>query len=356
MKVFDLFCGGGGFSRGVSDAGGQVVLAVDIDPILSSAHERNFPASAHLLADVRELSGKALTGKYGVPDGVVGGPPCQGFSSIGRRAHDDPRRELLSEFFRLVSEISPAFFVMENVAGLIDRSNAHVIPAALSSLAGRYEILPPTVIDAADYGCATRRRRVFVIGYDPERMARPNPFCPTSQAAATVRDAIWDLCDARHTGVTEEGFDVWTADARRKVSLYAERLRGISREFTGHRKTEHSDAVRRRFAELAPGKVDRIGRHPKLAWDGQCPTLRAGTGSDLGSYQSVRPIHPDQPRVITVREAARLQGFPDCHMFHPTIWHSFRMIGNSVPPILAAAIMTEIRGSRVARMHSVAAE
>ena len=93
---------------------------------------------------------------------------------------------------------------------------------------------------------------------------------------------------------------------------------------------------------IGQGHMDPIGRHPRLAWNGLCPTLRAGTGSDRGSYQSVRPIHPEENRVITVREAARLQGFPDNHLFHPTVWHSFRMIGNSVSPIMAEAIFSAI--------------
>src|SRR3546814_16995927 len=90
-----------------------------------------------------------------------------------------------------------------------------------------------------------------------------------------------------------------------------------------------------RFIETAQGKVEPVSHYPKLAWSGQCPTLRAGTGAEKGSFQAMRPIHPTQPRVITVREGARLQGFPDWFMFHPTKWHSFRMIGNSVSPIVS---------------------
>lgn len=119
-------------------------------------------------------------------------------------------------------------------------------------------------------------------------------------------------------------------------------MRDSSGLITGHTKTVHGPAIAKRFAALGPGLIDPIGRHPKLAWDGQCPTLRAGTGADRGSYQSVRPIHPDEPRVITVREAARLQGFPDAHRFHPTVWHSFRMIGNSVSPLIAREIFMAI--------------
>jgi DNA (cytosine-5)-methyltransferase 1 len=103
--------------------------------------------------------------------------------------------------------------------------------------------------------------------------------------------------------------------------------------------TLHSIAVQDRFIETSQGKVEPISRYPKLAWTGQCPTLRAGTGADKGSFQAMRPIHPSQPRVITVREAGRLQGFPDWFVFHPTKWHSFRMIGNSVSPVVSETLL-----------------
>ena len=107
--------------------------------------------------------------------------------------------------------------------------------------------------------------------------------------------------------------------------------------------TVHTKEVMTRYLALEPEKVDKISRSKKLSWKGVSPTLRAGTGSDKGSYQAVRPIHPSSPRVITVREAARLQGFPDWFCFHPTKWHSFRMIGNSVSPIVSENIMTNIK-------------
>jgi DNA (cytosine-5)-methyltransferase 1 len=119
-------------------------------------------------------------------------------------------------------------------------------------------------------------------------------------------------------------------------------LRRNRRLFTGHRRTVHAKETINRFAAVKPGERDDVGKHARLAWNAQCPTLRAGTGSDRGSYQSVRPIHPSETRVITVREAARLQGFPDGFVFHPTVWHSFRMIGNSVSPIIAKALLSII--------------
>jgi DNA (cytosine-5)-methyltransferase 1 len=142
------------------------------------------------------------------------------------------------------------------------------------------------------------------------------------------------------TLLSDEGsFDIWQRSGAVKPSRYAEKLAESSGLFTGHRKTTHTRKVAARFATVIPGQMDKVGRHPRLCWSGQCPTLRAGTGADVGSYQSVRPIHPDENRVITVREAARLQGFPDKHLFHPTVWHSFRMIGNSVSPIIASELL-----------------
>jgi DNA (cytosine-5)-methyltransferase 1 len=97
-----------------------------------------------------------------------------------------------------------------------------------------------------------------------------------------------------------------------------------------------------RFSKVNPGEIDKISRAPRLKLDGFCPTLRAGTGRDRGSYQAVRPIHPNQHRVITPREAARLQGFPDWFQFHETKWHSFRQIGNSVSPIVSEYLFKRI--------------
>ena len=108
---------------------------------------------------------------------------------------------------------------------------------------------------------------------------------------------------------------------------------------SGHFDTTHTEVVRKRYAGLVQGTIDKVSRAKKLTWEGLCPTLRAGTGSDKGSHQAVRPIHPDLGRAITVREAARLQGFPDWFCFHPTKWHSFRMIGNSVSPIVSKKIL-----------------
>jgi DNA (cytosine-5)-methyltransferase 1 len=106
--------------------------------------------------------------------------------------------------------------------------------------------------------------------------------------------------------------------------------------------TRHTPKVAARYDRLKPGQKDQISKAVRLKPDGLCPTLRAGTGADKGSYQAVRPIHPTAARVITPREAARLQGFPDWFQFAPSKWHSFRQIGNSVSPFVGEAVLAVI--------------
>ncbi|QYX55950.1 DNA cytosine methyltransferase [Roseovarius sp. SCSIO 43702] len=343
MRVVDLFCGTGGFSLGAQQAGFQVAASVDVDQVLTSSYKHNFPNGRLLLADIASLSGSDLKSFAGQRiDGIIGGPPCQGFSSIGKRDAADPRSRLVEHFFRIVAEVRPSFFVMENVVGLTQGNAASVLEAGIGRLPDSYDIVGPQILHSADFGLPTSRRRCFVIGFLREHCDPPlQGICKCSQSV-TVRDAIQDLMSIRPLGLDNEGFDTFEIVDDSPPSAYAADLRAEGNLSTGNLRTAHSPKVQTRFAGIEPGRTDPVGRHQRLSWDGLCPTLRAGTGSDRGSYQSVRPLHPEQPRVITVREAARLQGFPDRHRFHRTIWHSFRMIGNSVPPPMAAAVLRSI--------------
>lgn len=345
-RIVDLFCGCSGLGLGARQAGFAVPLSVDIDPILTSSHRLNFTSGKLLLSDLQSMSGGDVIEAAGGQsiDGIVGGPPCQGFSSIGRADPADPRRELLSAFFRIVVEARPRFFIMENVRGLLFPKNRPLLDAALERVSSHYEIVGPLVIDAADFGAATRRVRIFVVGYDKNSVdpinvdAIINSHVPPS----TVKDAISDLADTTSAGLAE-GFDQWTYGGSNEISEYAAKMRGEGNHTTtSHRKIAHEPEISERFAKIAQGATDPVGRHPRLAWLGQAPTIRAGTGPDKGSYQAVRPLHPSEPRVITVREAARLQGFPDWFRFHPTAWHSFRMIGNSVSPFVSKTLLNLI--------------
>lgn len=356
--VFDLFCGAGGLSLGAHFAGFNTVAAVDADPDLTSTYLANFPATRLVNLDIAAASLHHIREVVSGFDvcGVIGGPPCQGFSEIGRRLIDDPRNALVGRFMEVVAAVSPAFFFMENVPPLGREPNRQVLDQALALLPSRFSVLPPLVLDSANYGAATRRLRLVVIGFNRDRMQSRDytSLVEPTVPPATVRDAIDDLPEP----VSSE-FDEpvrYRPDA--KISEYARALRGAppcglgSAESRGRSAsgtvrgvvgTRHSITVVRRFRTVAPGATDNVSRYPRLVWDQPAPVLRAGTGRDRGSYQAARPIHPDQPRVITVREAARIQGFPDWFEFPSTKWHSHRMIGNSVSPVFAAVLLARLR-------------
>ena len=348
MKVVDLFCGAGGFTLGAHAAGFSTALALDIDSTLSSPIARCLPSVRLEIASVADLPNAFIVDSVGRPDGIIGGPPCQGFSEIGRNDPLDPRNELVSHFYRHVAAAQPRFFVMENVRGILRKYGREILDKAIQLVEPKYEIIGPVLINANRHGAPTTRPRVIVVGVHREERVRLNvsSFSGVENATINVHAAIGDLRTARQSGTDALGFDRWSYGSGRP-SAYAARMRlqGTRKltEFSGHARTVHSDAVIDRFNKVAQGKTDSIGRHPRLSNTGVCPTLRAGTGSDRGSYQSVRPIHPIEDRVITVREAARLQGFPDWYDFHPTVWHSFRMIGNRVPPPVSESILRTVR-------------
>lgn len=354
-RIVDLFSGAGGFSLGSHWAGFDVSLAVDSDPILSSSYAMNFPSVKVCNWDLNHTDAQQLlVAAKGRPTGVVGGPPCQAFSEIGRRRPGDERRDLIEVFFRIVSQLRPTFFVMENVRGLGFESNMSVLQKGLDIVSNNYAFLGPFTVDAARHGAPTVRKRLFVVGVLTSMGTVPElkrlVSCETEPP--TVHDAIHDLASAKPCGIDSNRRDWWRYDKRLRVSSYARTARmtpprgmglgAVPGCFSGHTKTQHTEAVVRRFSAVDMGGQDQIGKHPRLDWNRQAPTLRAGTGSDRGSYQSVRPIHPTENRVITTREAARLQGFPDWFLFHPTRWHSFRMIGNSVSPFVSQAILSWI--------------
>lgn len=358
--LVDLFCGCGGFGLGAEQAGFHTIAAIDVDTTLQSAYKNNFPNTNVVTADLAAMGKKDWKNLLGDQeiDGVIGGPPCQGYSRMGVCDIDDPRRRLLEDFFHHVNILMPKFFVMENVEGLMDKRNRPQLDKALSIADKRYTILEPIIIDASECGAATKRKRVVVVGFDPCRMGYISPEeLITKQPKTVIADAISDLPSPIRQSTNEHNYGYAKYPKHSKLSDYAKEMRapapkGLGSEsaileqakgrVSGLFTTLHSPAVKKRYKTTQQGKTDKVSRSKKLAWNGFCPTLRAGTGSDKGSHQAVRPIHPSQGRVITVREAARLQGFPDWFTFHPTKWHSFRMIGNSVSPIVSRQVLSTI--------------
>jgi DNA (cytosine-5)-methyltransferase 1 len=364
----DLFAGAGGFSLGIEQAGFDVLVAVERDPIHAAVYAFNFPQTKVLCADITTLSGAEIQqaafpnpkSKIQNPsiDLIIGGPPCQGFSIMGKGCVEDERNNLVFHFCRLVTELQPRYFVMENVPGMLTKRYA----AFLSQLIAKFEqggyciTQRVQVLDAADFGVPQHRRRLFLIGSREGETPLTYPK-PLDLNQVTVRDAIADLPDLDDFPELAKTDEILLTAAQLEyleasASLYARQMRGLEQNFpdfsfprrwnrqllTSCRRTQHQENCSDRFNQMSAGQLDTTSRLRRLNLDGLCHTLRAGTGSEGGRHTSPRPIHPTRPRVISVREAARLHSFPDWFRFHTTKWHGFRQVGNAVPPRLARAI------------------
>lgn len=358
MNVVDLFSGVGGLSLGATRAGFNLAGAVELDKHAIFSHKLNFPESIHLHEDVSKLSGNHILSACNVSeiDCVIGGPPCQGFSSIGKGNADDIRNDLYVHFFRIVSELSPLCFLAENVPGIMSEKYNSIREKAFSLVSENYSLLHPIRVNASNYGAPTTRTRIFFIGIrkDFTCQLKESDFFPKNIIEQVfVKDALYGIPRTIKKEWQEES-QGWRKVKMDRNGEFYERLWGHIPEKVGDAEslkklgkglvsgflgTVHTDEIMKRYNNLSFGEIDKISRSQRLDPNGFCPTLRAGTASDKGSYQAVRPIHPTQPRVITPREAARLQGFPDWFRFHPTKWHSFRQIGNSVSPLVAEAML-----------------
>ena len=354
----DLFAGAGGLSLGFEQAGFDIEAAVEIDPIHCATHEFNFPNSKVICASVVDMTGAEIRRRADLGDVdidvVFGGAPCQGFSMMGKRALDDQRNQLVFHYVRLVAELRPKFCVFENVKGLTLGKHAQFLDELIAALSvSGYNVLSPyRVLNASDFGVPQDRQRLFLIGVREDQVmpTYPNPV----KQRTTVWDAIGDLPDAdqfSELNVFDSVATTWTSE-----SIYARRMRGFAHDpsnfgynrtfdpdvLTSSLRTEHTELSQQRFLSTVNGNTEPISRFKKLHPDGFCNTLRAGTDSARGAFTSPRPIHPFLPRVITVREAARLHSYPDWFRFHTTKWHGFRQIGNSVPPMLGRAVAAQI--------------
>ena len=367
----DLFAGAGGMSLGFEQAGFDVVAAVEIDPIHCATHKFNFPHCAVIPKSVTEVTGEdirreAKLGNRKV-DVVFGGAPCQGFSLIGRRALDDPRNSLVRDFVRIVHELEASYFVFENVKGLTVGKHRKFLEELIEAFenGGEYRVLlKEQVLNAADYGVPQNRHRLFLMGarrgFDlpsyPERQthAAGTTNCG-SPDGPSCEDALGDLPNA------EQYKSLWQTDEVATTkwgqpSPYAAELRCMTNDawhysyprdwnpslLTSSLLTDHTEISRRRFRNAEGGNVEPISRFFKLAANGVSNTLRAGTDAARGAFTSPRPIHYKYDRCVTVREMARLHGYPDWFRFHETKWHGARQIGNSVPPPLARAVAAKV--------------
>lgn len=313
----DLFAGAGGLSLGLHRAGGDAVLAAELDRECLETYRLNFPDAEVVAGDVRDLDWSNLSA-----DVVVGGPPCQGFSSLGRRRADDPRNDLTLEMLRCAEAVRPRAIVIENVPKFLKSGQFDQIKSRLRELG--YAVRAG-VVNCVDFGVPQRRTRALLVAAE---RGLPFPW-PRSTHGGKGQPRLRTVADA-FSRLPIEPHGRNGHDGKHMSDTYLERFRSIGEG--GSRRQLPPDLVLPCWRE-AQGHNDVLGR---LQWHKPATTVR----TEFFRPEKGRFLHPVADRPITAREAARLQSFPDAFVFPPshTLYSLGRQIGNAVPPLLGEAI------------------
>ncbi|MBA3313887.1 MAG: DNA cytosine methyltransferase [Planctomycetaceae bacterium] len=369
MTCIDLFCGAGGLSDGLAQAGFRSVAGVDLDPHAISSYAANHTDALALQRDIETVTADELSDALGGRDLdlIAGGPSCQGFSTIGKRIEDDPRNVLFRHFARLVRELRPKFFLMENVKGLLTYRKGYFRQVISESFreAG-YEVVA-RVVCAADYGVPQLRNRIVFIGTRldvplsfPEPTHGPPGTLLGLKPYVTVGEAIGDL--PLMNGVFNQSRWEYASPPKSGFQRYA-RAGSRSKYVTLHRANGLSDAAREVVklvkegqglrsvpVDLLPARFKRMRRISTGELRKDCTTLYHRIARNAPAYTitcyfrnvaSGPFVHPIEDRSLSYREAARLMSFRDSYDFHGSMLT--RQIGNAVPPLLAKALGTHIR-------------
>lgn len=335
FTAIDCFSGAGGLSLGLQQAGFQVLAAFDNNRIATTTYSANL-GDHILLADARSLQGDdllAISGlKRGEVDLVAGGPPCQGFSIQRRGDANDPRNELIFEFLRLVGEIAPKAFLMENVSALAGPKNRHLLELFCETARVQGYFVDWKVVNAAEYGVPQARKRLIVVGRKLKGTTADvfrSEKCDTVQ---TVRDAIgglpapgpYEVC-GMHNHEPDNISDL-------------NRLR-ISHVPPGGGREDLPSNLQLPCHAVSVEKAGHRGVYGRLWWDRPATTIT----TKCNSFTRGRFAHPDQHRNITMREAARLQGFPDDFVFSGGKVDVAHQVGNAVPPPLIKTVAENLK-------------
>lgn len=350
--VVDLFAGVGGLSLGFEMKGFNVLLANEYDESIATAYRANHKNTKMIVGDITTLDLAKTFGDYkGKVDVVIGGPPCQGFSQKGQRKTIHDKRNFLFKYYvDVVKLLSPKYFVMENVPNLLTAEGGYFkkeIEELFGSIGYKLE---SGVLNASDYGVPQNRRRAVIVG----KLGENAPKLPSPKNnKVTIWDAISDLAFLESGEGKDEQPYKFNAE-----SNYEKLLRGKSEKLYNHVATKHSQLALERLSLIPPnaGKEVLPKEHlTKSIYSGTWTRMRKDEISvtittRFDTPSSGKFTHPFLNRAITVREAARIQSFPDTFKFVGKKGSQMKQVGNAVPPLLAASIaeviMKDIKGEK----------
>lgn len=343
----DIFSGAGGLSLGAEMEGIKICTAIEINSSAVKTYIRNHKGTQVLQGDIKEMDPKTLYTDRKPIFVIMGGPPCQGFSMSNTRTRnmENQKNYLFQEFVRFVRVINPMWFVLENVWGITNINKGEtrtMIEDCFRSLG--YDVKSEVLL-ASHFGVPQNRNRFFMVG---NRIGIDFKFPPKSNISITVDEAIADLPSLRNGEMCEE------ADYSKSIeeaSSYARLMREGSDKARQNYVSKNNDLVIERYKHIGQGQNWRAipdSLMQNYADKGRCHSgiykrLRADQPSVvISNYRKSMLIHPFEDRGLSVREAARLQSFPDTFIFEGSLMHIQQQIGNAVPPLLAKAVFQEI--------------
>ncbi len=335
MKIIDLFCGIGGLSLGFEQAGFEVISAVDMwkDAVITYNHNRlDKVAKVETVEEFNERDLPRII-KENEITGIIGGPPCQGFSTVGRREIDDPRNKMYLEFYKAVKLAKPLFFVIENVKGMLTLNKGAFVKDLIERF-GEYGLgynISYQLLNAADYGIPQNRYRVFYVGILGKKFEFPKPF----EYVLTAKDGISDLENSNNEHYGTEPQNDFQKEMRRDCQ------HPINQDYTSH--TEQTVSIISKIPD--GGNIRSLSaeywqvRKYNKAFE-RMGTFKPSNTIDTGHRNY---FHYSEPRIPTVRESARLQSFPDSFEIVGTRGSQYKQVGNAVPPMLARIIAENIK-------------
>ncbi len=345
-RFLDLFCGIGGLSLGLQQAGLSPVGGVDVWGEALATFRRNHPGVKTLEADITRLTQALVEAEFGAAAGdidlVVGGPPCQGFSTVGKRDASDPRNLLWQGFHRIVAAVRPAYIVIENVEGLNVMQKGGVRDGILAEFNGIGYRMKAELLRAADYGVPQLRKRIVFLGW-LDGLAEPQFPHPTCQNYVTVADAIFDLPSL----TSRERKTDYAVEA---TTAYQKARRGTCQVLSNHEAANHEGGLIEVLKHIPDGgnrKSIPDSIQPKSGFHNSYARLASfkpaiAVTSNMRKPSSARSTHPVQHRGLTVREGLRLQSFDDDFVVLGSRTSQYLQVGNAVPPLLGLAIGREV--------------